>query len=64
MCILMSLFGLAKVGVVDRVEGPMVVVEWAPDTFSDVPSWLLPTVREGDRICLIEGAPPRDTKIR
>jgi hypothetical protein len=52
MCILMSLFGLANVGIVDRVEGPMAVVEWAPDSFSDVPTWLLPNAREGDHVCL------------
>ncbi len=56
MCILMSLFGLARVGVVDRIEGPMAVVEWAPDSFSDIPIWLLPHVQEGNRICLI-GSP-------
>lgn len=53
MCILMSLLGLARVGVVDRVEGPMAVVEWNPESFSVLPHWLFPNLREGDRVCLI-----------
>ena len=62
MCILMSLLGLARVGVVDRVEGPMAVVEWSPDSFSDLPTWLFPQVQEGDRVCLI-GSPPQRSSV-
>ena len=53
MCSLMLWLGLASVGVVDRVEGPMAVIEWSEGQFSDVPVWLLPGVQEGDRVCLL-----------
>lgn len=53
MCSLMVWLGLASVGVVDRIEGPMAVVEWKNQQFSDVPAVLLPGVKEGDRVCMI-----------
>ena len=46
-----ALFRLRALGVVDRVEGPMAVVEWQIDAATDVPLALLPPdIREGDRL--------------
>ena len=53
MCSLMVFFKLASFGIVDRIEGPMAVIEWNLTQFSDVPVWLLPGVQEGDRICMV-----------
>lgn len=45
------LLGLRLVGVVDRVEGPMAVVEWRADCFGDLPLSLLPGgTGEGDQL--------------
>lgn len=57
MCSVMVWLGLAVSGIVDRIEGPMVVIEWREGAFSDVPLSLLPGVEEGDRICLSRRPP-------
>lgn len=47
------LLGIRLTAVVDRVEGPMAVVEWRSDTLADLPLALLPPdVGEGDRLLL------------
>ena len=53
MCLLMAKLGLALMGVVDRVEGPMVIVEWSTEEFSEIPRVLLPDAEEGQSLCLI-----------
>lgn len=59
--------GLVLAGVVDRVEGPWSVIEWAPSAvLTDVATDLLPTpVREGDRIFLrVQPDPSGDALVR
>jgi hypothetical protein len=54
MCMLMYWLGLARIGIVDRIEGPSIIVEWNIDEFSEIPSFLFPKIQEGDKICLIK----------
>lgn len=46
-----ALLGLQLRGVVDRIEGPMAVVEWRAGLLSDLPAALLPAgAGEGDAV--------------
>lgn len=59
------LFVFGAVAVIDRIEGPVAVLEWRDLRFTEVPVEVLPPgANEGDRIVLRARTLPRTTVAR
>lgn len=54
-----------SVAIVDRIEGPVAVLEWRDLSLSEVPVEILPVdVSEGDRVVFRARTPPRTPAAR